>query len=168
VSAGVAIRPATRADADVLREIRLLALADEPDAFGSTYEEARRYGARQWEQMAAEWNYYLALDGDQPVGMASGGRFASWPQARWLYSMFVTPPSRGTGVAVDLVRAVAGWARRDGSTTLGLHVTSRVTRAVAFYTKLGFAPVGEPAPMERDASLLLVTMTTDLASNERI
>jgi GNAT superfamily N-acetyltransferase len=155
----------TIGDADDLREIRLLALRDEPDAYGSTYEESRRYPRSQWVQMATEWNYYLARSNADVVGMASGGLFPPFPAARWLYGMFVRAEYRGTGVALELVRAVATWTRAADVSTLGLHVTTTVTRAAGFYTKIGFEPVGDPEPMIRDPSLRLQTMTTDLVTN---
>jgi GNAT superfamily N-acetyltransferase len=162
------IQPSTLEDADALRTIRLMALRDEPDAFGSTYEDSQLYPTTRWLEMARDYNYYLAFASDEVVGMASGGRFDLRPNARWLYGMFVRPDFRGTGIAVALVRAVADWTRAQGVTTLGLHVTASVARAVAFYEKLGFEPDGETAPMERDHRLTLVTMLTDLATNARI
>lgn len=161
----VQIRPSTAADVSALREVRLLALADEPDAFGSTYEESLTYPAQRWVDMATSFNYYLAFDDDLAVGMASGGRFSPYPDARWLYGMFVRPEYRGTGVAVDLVRAVADWVRAQHVRTLGLHVTTSVTRARAFYEKLGFREFGAPEPMERDHSLFLQVMLTDVETN---
>jgi GNAT superfamily N-acetyltransferase len=162
------VRRATADDAAALREIRLLALSDEPDAFGSTYVESSRYPASRWAEMAAHWNYYLAIVDEEVVGMASGGRFDPRPSARWLYGMFVRPVHRGTGVSEALVHAVADWTRAERVATLGLHVTTSVSRACAFYAKLGFVPDGTPEPMDRDPRLMLQTMLTDVTTNDRI
>lgn len=156
------IRKATADDAMKLREIRLRALREEPDAYGSTYEESARYSIEQWVRMAGEWNYFLALVHGQVVGMASGGQFPPRPEARWLYGMFVRREFRGTGVADALVETVVQWARDEGVSTLGLHVTTSLARPVAFYTRLGFVPYGKPTPMDRDATLTLQTMAKDL------
>jgi GNAT superfamily N-acetyltransferase len=121
---GVVIRSATRADAAELREIRLLALADEPDAFGSTLADSQLLPMSKWEEMAERQNYFLAFHGGTAVGMASGGTYHPFPGTRWLYGMFVRDPFRGSGVAEDLVRSVANWARAQGVTQLGLHVTT--------------------------------------------
>ena len=164
----IEVRKSTSDDGPRLKEIRLLSLRDEPDAYGSTFDEAVLYSDDQWATMASERNYFLALANDDPVGMSSGGLFPPFPGARWLYGMFVKKEHRGTGVAVDLVRAVANWARQDGSDTLGLHVTRSLGRARAFYSKIGFNDVGTPSPMDRDARLLLMTMTTDLRTNEHV
>lgn len=162
------VRPSTNEDVDALRELRLLALADEPDAFGSTYAESVKHPLSRWTEMATSWNYYLAFDGARAVGMVSGGRFDPFPDARWVYGMFVRGEYRGSGVAVDLVRVVAEWARAQDVATLGLHVTTSVPRACAFYQKLGFTPHGPPEPMHRDGRLLLQIMLTDVTTNDRI
>ncbi len=152
----------------LLREIRLLALSDEPDAYGSTLAETQRYGEAQWRQMASSWNYYLALRDNDVVGMASGGRFERVDDARWLYGMFVRDDVRGTGVAHRLVHEVAQWTREQGVSILGLHVTSSLPRARAFYRRIGFVDVKRPTPMDRDQRLTLQMMTTNLDTNEHI
>ena len=162
------VRRADEFDADRLREIRLLALQSEPDAYGSTYEESVRFPQQQWTTMAQEWNYFLALRNDEVLGMASGGLNPSFPDTRWLYGMFVHERFRGTGVAQTLVRTVADWARGEGVHTLGLHVTTTVLRARAFYEKVGFVASGEVMAMDRDHHLKLQVMTTNLDANEWI
>ncbi len=164
----VTIHRATASDANQLREIRLLSLRDEPDAFGSTLKEAERFVPAQWELMATSWNYFLAVNDSDVVGMAGGGRYEKMSDARWLYGMFVRTEVRGTGVATRLVREVAQWARREGVETLGLHVTTSLPRARAFYSRLGFSDVGRPEPMDRDRSLHLQMMTTNLVTNDYV
>jgi GNAT superfamily N-acetyltransferase len=164
----ITIRRSHRDDYAVMREIRLAALADEPDAYGSTFAEQSRFSDERWRQMAGEQNYFLALDDDHAVGMASGGRYPPRPTTRWLYGMYVEPEHRGTDVARRLVSVVANWARAEGVDTLGLHVTESVGRARRFYEKVGFTVVGEPEPMQRDSSLLLLTMLTDLNTNDLV
>ena len=164
----VVIRPCYATDVEQFRELRLLALRDEPDAYGSTYEESSRRPTTAWIEMAKTGNCFLAFDGDRAVGMASGGEFSPYPHARWLYGMFVHADYRGTGVARDLVHEVAEWTRGLSVMTLGLHVTTTVSRAVAFYRGLGFVPSGPAEPMQRDPTLHLQTMTTHLLSNDRI
>jgi GNAT superfamily N-acetyltransferase len=161
------VRRASEDDFALLREIRLAALADEPDAYGSTYEEAARRSEDQWRD-ATNWNQFLAVAEGRAVGMASGGHFAPFPGARWLYGMYVEPDHRGTGVARELVHVVAQWARGEAVRTLGLHVTESIPRARAFYAKVGFQDTGLREPMQRNRALTLITMTTDLDANELI
>jgi GNAT superfamily N-acetyltransferase len=164
------IRPSTENDALDLREIRLLALLDEPDAFGSTWSEARNDALSAWKQRARDWNYFLAYeyDGDvegRVIGMASGGDNPHVPGTRWLYGMFVHPNARGTGVARDLVAAVIADTRERGVATLGLHVTTTLPRPRAFYYKMGFREHGAPEPMDRDPSLQLQVMLLEVGES---
>jgi predicted GNAT family acetyltransferase len=164
----ITIRSTTSDDALRLRDIRLAALRDEPDAFGSTYEESMHYSMDRWHRMATEWNYFIAETDDQIVGMASGNVYAPHTTTAWLFGMFVQPAFRGTGLAQALVARVATWARSENYSSLGLHVTETMARARAFYEKIGFHLNGEFEVMPRKPALRLLVMTTDLVHNEHI
>jgi GNAT superfamily N-acetyltransferase len=149
-------------DARALRAIRLEALADTPEAYGSTFEESRTWSARRWRKVARNWNYYLGECDGVVKGMASGGRNDQHPGTYWLYGMYVSPSERGSGLAPQLVDAVATWAREQGARQLYLHVTMSVARARAFYLKNGFIENGETLVMDRDPSITLCTMVKTL------
>ena len=89
-----------------LRAIRLEALSDTPEAYGSTYEESVRQSDAQWKNAASTRLYYLAYRDGRVIGMVSGGFNDSYPGTRWLYGMYVTPSERGTGTAAVLVRSI--------------------------------------------------------------
>jgi GNAT superfamily N-acetyltransferase len=149
-------------DWEDLRAIRLEALADTPEAYGSTYEESARWSDAQWKNAASTRLYYFAHRDGRVVGMVSGGFNDDYPGTRWLYGMYVTPSERGTGTAARLVRSIGDWAKSHGVTQVYLHVGSTVPRARAFYEKVGFRPTGETFQMERDHALTLITMVADL------
>jgi GNAT superfamily N-acetyltransferase len=149
-------------DAAALRAIRLEALADTPEAFGSTYGEEVGWDDAQWRAVAGRWVFFLAVSGDESIGMASGGLHDSYPGTWWLFAMYVTAARRGTGVAELLVGEVAEWARGQGAPELYLHVTNLVPRARAFYEKMGFRSTGEVASLHRDTSVSLVTLVRRL------
>lgn len=156
------VRRTLAKDWAALRAIRLEALRDTPEAFGSTLEMASNYSDDQWRQMAAQRCYYLAERDGVVVGMISGGLNDDHPGTHWLYGMFVTPSMRGSAAAAQLVAAVEGWARGEGADELFLHVGSSVLRARAFYSKVGFVAIGESHDMTRDPTLGLVTMRRSL------
>ncbi len=158
----ITIRRIVRDDWRALKTIRLEALADTPDAYGSTWKENSTWSDAQWQNAAANRLYYLAYRDETVVGMASGGLNDAHPSTRWLYAMYVTPSERGRGIADQLVATVCQWARDERAGELYLHVTSSVARARAFYTRLGFRPTGETIPMDRDRSLTLETMVLRL------
>jgi GNAT superfamily N-acetyltransferase len=156
------VRAAHPRDWRKLRELRLEALLDTPEAFGSTYEESVRRTRRQWRTMARDFNYFVAHDDGTFLGMASGGYHDDVPDTAWLYGMYVTPEARGTRVASELVDAVASWARGRGYNALYLHVSADVARARRFYQRVGFVETGEQHAMSRDPALTLVTMRRGL------
>jgi GNAT superfamily N-acetyltransferase len=162
VSGVVSVRGGGVEDALALRAIRLEALADTPEAYGSTYAETVVWDDAQWREVAQRWNYFLAEEGGQVVGMATGGLHDLYPGTWWLFAMYVAPRVRGTGVADLLVEHVGAWARAEGATELYLHVTELVPRARAFYEKAGFRPTGEVSSLHRDASVGLVTLVKGL------
>jgi GNAT superfamily N-acetyltransferase len=141
------IRRAQPAEWERYREIRLAALAEAPYAFGSTLDQERVLPRERWQWRLERGATYLAWDDERPVGTATG--LPEDPDDEYhvhggwqLVGMWVHPDSRGSGVAVGLVDAVAAHALRAGSATLVLWVTEVNDRARAFYQRLGFAYTG--------------------------
>jgi GNAT superfamily N-acetyltransferase len=60
-----------------------------------------------------------------------------------LWRFYIDRRWHGRGVAAELMTRVKDEARRRGARTLWLGVWERNGRAIAFYTKSGFADVGE-------------------------
>jgi GNAT superfamily N-acetyltransferase len=159
------VRRTTSDDWAALRAIRLEALADTPDAYGSTYEGTVEFSARRWKVMASESRYWLAERDGDVLGMVSGGFNDQHPGTYWLYGMYVSPAARGSDAAPRLVEAVSAWAKDDGAGELYLHVTTSVERARAFYQKMGFVETGERFSMERNRILQLITMRRPLVDH---
>ena len=106
-----------RADeAQLLRRVRLAALADAPEAFSSEHETERQFTRSRWEQRsfdAADSVHlatFVAMVGADACGMSLGRLLDDAPGVVELNSMWVARPQRGTGVAVALVDAVVEWA----------------------------------------------------------
>lgn len=148
-----------------LRDLRLRALADAPDAFGARLEEEQAVGEEDWRRWAASPDRIVVVaerDG-RLFGMASGGRAPTEEGVvAGLYSMWVEAEARGTGVAQAIVAGVMGWARDRGYTTIGLGVTTSNGRAIALYERLGFADTGDRYPLREGAGLEIQIMTRGL------
>ena len=149
-------------DAVLLRQIRLEALLDTPEAYGSTYDDSRSFSLERWAEMATTRVYYLGECEGRVVGMAAGGHQDDHPGTHWLFGMYVSPSRRGSGLALQLVDAIAEWARNEGATALHLQVGSTVARARAFYEKVGFTPTHDVKIMERDPSKHVLGMVKRL------
>ncbi len=157
------VRRAESDDWPKLRAIRLEALSDSPEAFGSTYAVAAKLSNYQWRSMVERSLYFLAERDGDVVGMVSGGPNDRRPGTHWLYGMYVTPPARGSEAASSLVESVVDWAKDEGASELYLHVTSIAARARAFYVRMGFVATGEDFRMDRDPNLIMLMLKKTLA-----
>ena len=150
------VRRLRTGEAAPLRDLRLRSLREAPDAFATTHAQASAWPPEHWEQWAAapeeEQVTVLAIDGERWVGMASGWLVEDKPASAWLARLWVDPAHRRTGVAFELVDAVAEWARERGKATLELSVTANNVTASAFYERAGFAPTGRRRPLPADPS----------------
>ncbi|HEY8081399.1 MAG TPA: GNAT family N-acetyltransferase [Acidimicrobiales bacterium] len=140
----IAVRRLGTDEWETLRVVRLAALLDAPYAFGSTHDEEVPLDEAAWRTRLVEQVWFVAFDADSPVGLASGGPLREPdPDVRSLRSMWVETQYRGSGLAAEIVRAVADWARGDGARRITLWATEDAARARAFYERQGFEPTGE-------------------------
>lgn len=126
-----------------LRSIRLRALRDAPDAFGSTYDEASGWGPEVWSEQLGELPTVVAVRDESDVGMARYAPDHTQPQTGWLISMWVAPAARRMGVGSALCDAIIERARAAGDTRLLLDVADGNAAAIALYEAKGFTPNGE-------------------------
>jgi ribosomal protein S18 acetylase RimI-like enzyme len=141
------------------RALRLIALADAPQAFGSKLADWQGDGDREerWRgrlSMPGSHNLLVVVDG-KPVGMASGAPGESERVAK-LLSMYVDRSARGLGVADLLIREVERWARASGAAVLELAVAKGNEPAIALYQRHGFTDAGRGVQQEPDGSPELV------------
>ena len=137
----VHVRRLTPDDVPVLREIRLRALADTPENFGSLVAAERAKPDGEWRDWLRDRAWFAAFDEDEDaVALVCG-----WPAGpEWLvFSMWVAPQARGRGVAVRLMDAVREAAEEAGADAIGLHVFEGNDRARRVYARLGFVHTGE-------------------------
>ena len=144
-------------DWQVLRDIRLAALADSPSAFASTLAREQAFAEADWRWRLTNGCSVVATDGEQgeAVGLAGGYLHDGVPE---LIAMWVHPTRRGTGAAELLVEGVADWAREQDATRLRLWVVEGNDRAERVYRRLGFAHTGAAQPVPGNPSLTEVQM----------
>ena len=143
-----------------LRELRLEALRDSPDAFWTLHEEALERTDADWR----EWTTFachVAVDDGRLVGMVAGFPDEEDPEAADLIAMYVRPDARGRGIGTALVDAQLGWARAEGFTRMLLMVNVEQTSAFRLYERCGFSDTGERSLL-RDGPHKLATMARDL------
>jgi ribosomal protein S18 acetylase RimI-like enzyme len=147
---GVAVRRADPDDWALVRDLRLAALADTPDAFASTLAREEGRTEAEWRSRVALIPWFLAWQAGRPAGLVAifpvtqdSPEGPVHPVAEWhLVSMWVPPGVRGGGVADLLVRAVLAHVRAAGAERVTLWVAAGNARAAAFYRRMGFRPTG--------------------------
>jgi GNAT superfamily N-acetyltransferase len=134
------------ADWAAFRSVRLAALRDAPEAFGSTAADAEKLEEQEWRRRLEQRAAFLAEAAGQRVGMAAGIG-GDQPGEAELISMWVAPAWRGQGVGDRLVEAVLGWATGQGFTSVRLWVANGNTQAERLYARHGFSATGRVQPM---------------------
>ncbi len=147
----------TPEDWECHRDLRLRALATDPQAFGATYADNAAYDQATWRARLAAVTYWQARADGMPLGMVglwdpagevgAGEDLPDGAQAvPFLIAMFVLPATRHRGVARALLDAVVVEARSRGHRHLMLDVAAGNDAAVALYEGAGFRIADEREP----------------------
>ena len=146
----VLIRPAAPADAGRLRDLRLEALADHPQAFSSDYATAAQEPLANWverlerHEQGANERLQVAEAGSELVGMAGIYRDPR-PKIRHaatIWGVYVSPGWRGLRTGDGLVKANLEWAASHEVVFVRLAVISVNSSAIACYLRCGFSVYG--------------------------
>jgi ribosomal protein S18 acetylase RimI-like enzyme len=140
------IHRTTAADWELLREVRLRALADAPRAFASTLELEQDFPESHWRQIAGSDDHHAAFV------LAQGGRFNGLvrcfftyePGTVFLVNMWVAPGQRRRGRAQDLLESVVGWAQAHGARRVALSLEEVNWPARRLYERNGFGESPTP------------------------
>lgn len=154
----VTVRRATVDDWREVRDLRLAALQDTPDAFGATYEEEAGFSPEDWQGRLSrpDADTFLAglADDEQPeAGPTPAGLMTLLPASTLpgldeppatgiIVAVWVAPWARGRGVADRLLEAVLAAAPAAGYTRLVLDVADGNPHAQALYARHGFTRTG--------------------------
>jgi ribosomal protein S18 acetylase RimI-like enzyme len=144
------VRQARAADWETLRELRLRALADAPDAFASTLQQETAFPEQVWRQRAeggAASVNFIAYEGGASIGMAAIFAVANTPGRMHLVGMWVDPQHRRRGVAQALVERAVRWAEERQASEVLLWVADHNVPARMLYERVGFQPTGERQPL---------------------
>ena len=149
------VRRAIVGDELVLRALRLEALTDAPEAFGSTYARELARTTADWQRWLAPGVTMILEEAGIPRGLVAGSPDPDDPAIVHLLAMWVHPLLRSTGAADALVAALLTWALERGALRMQLMVISSNERAQRFYTRHGFRLTGHQAMRERDRAVEL-------------
>jgi ribosomal protein S18 acetylase RimI-like enzyme len=148
-------RQAQAADWETLRQLRLRALADAPDAFASTLEAEVAFPDEVWRQRAEggpELATFITREGGVDVGLVRVFAEPDVPGRMHLVSMWVDPRYRRRGVARALVAQAVRWAAERRAREVSLWVADHNTAARRLYKQLGFQPTAEHQPLPSNSA----------------
>jgi ribosomal protein S18 acetylase RimI-like enzyme len=153
----VEVRQAQAADWQALRQLRLRALADAPEAFASTLEVEAAFPDELWRQRARSGSAsatLIAHRGGIDVGLARIFAEPDAPGRMHLVSLWVDPGYRRRGVAHALVDGAVAWAVDHRAREVILWVADQNTVARRLYERIGFRPTGERQPLPSNPAII--------------
>lgn len=127
-----------------VRAVRLQALEEDPDAFGSTLADSLAFPDEVWRERSAnpEVATWLAVLDSQDVGLVVARPVLDHPGTVGLYAMWVNPDARDQEVGGRLVEEVITWARTANFRRILLEVNDDNPAAIRLYARHGFEPTG--------------------------
>ncbi|KAL7940413.1 acyl-CoA N-acyltransferase [Trichoderma barbatum] len=145
----IELRTLSADDWEAWRAVRLAALANAPDAFGSGFNDWVNATEAQWRNRlsipdAIDLVVHEVDDtgGERAVGMATG--VPTGHGGAEIISMWVDPSFRGRGLASSLIGKIANWAVRSGFSELRLVVRPDNATARSVYQRNSFIVSDEP------------------------
>ena len=144
----LSIRPLQTDEWELLREIRVRALTDAPDAFAQTIEEIQGEPEAYWQQLAknlrfSHHEFFIAFLNEEPIGITYGHLEAVDRHVAQVGSMWVSPMARGKGIGKQLLHRAMSWATAQGAKRMRLWITVGNSPARKLYESAGFVPTGK-------------------------
>jgi ribosomal protein S18 acetylase RimI-like enzyme len=171
------VRRIRRHEGPKLRELRLRALAEAPQAFGSTLAEEQAKPPVHWEERARIASagestvLFVAEEDHRWYGLVGSFVHRDHPRVTRLVSMWVDPSRRRSGIGTALVDEVIRWSHDRGAACIQLWVTESNEPAQALYARSGFARTNQTKPLPSNPShreILMVRMLTVDPEPERM
>jgi ribosomal protein S18 acetylase RimI-like enzyme len=162
------VRPFTPDEWASYRKLRLAALTDSPNAFGSTLAAERDRPEEEWSRrlasgVASGWDRALvATMNDRAIGLAWGKIEPAEPGLAHVYQMWVAPGSRRLGAGQLLLAELIAWARVKRTQCLYLWVTCDDSAAMRLYLRAGFKPSGPTEPLRPGSTLMAQPMRLEV------
>jgi ribosomal protein S18 acetylase RimI-like enzyme len=143
------VRKLTEDDLDAFWTLRLRALQDNPEAFGSTYEETIDRGKEAMLQRIGvgqgDGIFSMGAFDDALIGTVGFRRDEGLKERHkgFVFGMYVIPERRGQGAGKALMLELIARARRmEGLEQIHLAVVTTNQAAVRLYRSLGFDLLG--------------------------
>ncbi len=137
------VRVLTISDWRMWKEIRLEGVKLSPEAFGGAYEDEVLYPDEKFMQRLEQCTIFGVFINDDLVAVA-GLQFMTARKVRHrgsLFSVYIRPAYRGSGISTALIGAVVNYARPH-IVQLHCSVVTTNSAAIKLYQKFGFKIYG--------------------------
>jgi ribosomal protein S18 acetylase RimI-like enzyme len=143
----ITVRRATSADAVALRDLRLQALQNHPEAFGSDYAREFNQPVSYWEERLSNQPnsmIFIAATDVNLVGMIGiyHSELVKLQHNATIWGVYVCPEWRSLGIAGQLMASCIEWARARRLKLVKLAVVTTNVAAIRSYARCGFRVYG--------------------------
>jgi RimJ/RimL family protein N-acetyltransferase len=149
-------------EATLLRDLRLRALADSPEAFGPRHAEITARPMDYWTTRVQEYATsedaatFLLFRHGEPVGMTGAFLEGHRRDHAYLVAMWVDPAHRRGGAGARMVDTAARWLADLGVELIQAWVVERNLAALRFYETLGFVRTEQRRVWHGQPEVLLI------------
>lgn len=139
----ITVRPLTPDDYEALRDVRLEALRLNPEGFSADLDQETGFTREEWlARLASAVTFGGFADGELcGLVVYSRPRSPKLAHTADLGAMYVREGARGSGLADALMKALLDRAAGEVE-QIKLTVTADNARAIKFYERHGFRPIG--------------------------
>lgn len=142
------IKPLSSDEWLTLRDIRLSALRESPQAFLATYAEEQEFTEDRWRAEFIRGSWDVGFDAGRPVSLVGITREADMPMDEcYLGYLWVDPQFRRQGTASWLIKDVLDRLKKSGVRTVFLWVLDGNDRAMRLYQRIGFIRSNRQQPL---------------------
>lgn len=149
---GVQTREMQEDDWQTVRDVRLRALREDPEVFGSSLAREEMFAETHWRMRLRSARTWVSLDaGGTARGLVGMIEEPGSPKSdRHVVQLWVAPEARRHGVGWSLLDAVRAAAVADGATTVSLWVVDGNHAAGDLFVRAGFVRTQERHKLTRD------------------
>jgi RimJ/RimL family protein N-acetyltransferase len=144
----VSLRPARKTDVQAYRDLRLEALHDHPEAFGSDHAVNQVRPMSFWVErlsaLGSDSTIYFAIYNNALIGTCGmyRGDSPKTQHSATLVGVYIQPAWRGLQIAEGLMASCLEWAHQHGIMIVKLAVVATNTAAIRRYSSYGFKIYG--------------------------
>lgn len=149
----VQIREVLEDDWQMVRDVRLRALREDPDAFGSSLAREEMFAENHWRMRLRSATTWVVDDDGTARGLVAMIQEPGSPTSdRHIVQLWVAPEARRQGKAWALLDAVWSAAKSQGAETVSLWVADGNHAAGDLFVRAGFERTTERHARSRDES----------------